>query len=62
MQQAVSLGNRLIMMHQGKIAYDFKGDAKKHLKVQDLLQLFDQLRKKDNIDLAVTNLLTDIYV
>lgn len=62
MQQAVNLGDRIIMMHQGKVAYDFKGDEKKHLKVQDLLLLFDELRKKDNIDVAVANLLTEIYV
>jgi putative tryptophan/tyrosine transport system ATP-binding protein len=62
MQQAVNLGDRIIMMHQGKVAYDFKGDEKKHLKVQDLLVLFDELRKKDNIDVAVANLLTEIYV
>lgn len=62
MQQAVNLGDRIIMMHQGKVAYDFKGDEKKHLKVQDLLILFDELRKKDNIDLAVANLLTEIYI
>ena len=62
MQQAVNLGDRIIMMHQGKVAYDFKGDEKKHLKVQDLLVLFDELRKKDNIDLAVANLLTEIYI
>jgi putative ABC transport system ATP-binding protein len=62
MQQAVNLGDRIIMMHQGKVAYDFKGEEKKHLKVQDLLVLFDELRKKDNIDVAVANLLTEIYV
>ena len=29
MQQAVTLGDRIIMMHQGKIAYDFKDEDKR---------------------------------
>lgn len=62
MQQAVNLGDRIIMMHQGKVAYDFKGEDKKRLKVNDLLLLFDELRQKDNIDQAVASLLEDAYV
>ncbi len=62
MQQAVNLGDRIIMMHHGKIAYDFKGDEKKRLKVNDLLTLFDELRRKDNIDPAVASLLEEYYV
>ena len=62
MQQAVNLGNRIIMMHQGKVAYDFKGEEKKRLKVKDLLTLFDELRRKDNIDPAVAALLEENYV
>ena len=45
MQQAVNLGDRIIMMHQGKVAYDFSGVDKKRLKVSDLLTLFDELRR-----------------
>lgn len=62
MQQAVNLGDRIIMMHHGKIVYDFKGDEKKRLKVNDLLTLFDELRQKDNIDPAVASLLEEYYV
>jgi putative tryptophan/tyrosine transport system ATP-binding protein len=62
MQQAVNLGDRIIMMHQGKIAYDFRGEDKKRLRVNDLLTLFDDLRRKENIDPAVTALLMDQYV
>jgi putative ABC transport system ATP-binding protein len=62
MQQAVNLGDRIIMMHQGKIAYDFRSDEKKRLKVNDLLTLFDELRQKDNIDPAVAALLEENYV
>jgi putative ABC transport system ATP-binding protein len=62
MQQAVNLGDRIIMMHQGKVAYDFRGEDKKRLKVNDLLTLFDDLRQKDNIDPAVATLLEEYYV
>lgn len=62
MQQAVNLGDRIIMMHQGQVAFDFKGEEKKRLKVNDLLALFDELRRKDNIDPAVAALLEANYV
>ncbi len=62
MQQAVSLGDRIIMMHHGKVAYDFNGEAKKRLKVNDLLALFDELRRKDNIDQGVAEMLKAQYI
>jgi putative ABC transport system ATP-binding protein len=62
MQQAVNLGDRLIMMHQGRIKYDFNGEEKKRLKVPDLLSLFDELRRKDRIDTGVAELLVNNYV
>ncbi len=62
MQQAVNLGDRIIMMHQGKVAYDFRGEEKKRLKVNDLLTLFDELRQKDNIDPSVAALLEECYI
>ena len=62
MQQAVNLGDRIIMMHQGQVAFDFRGEEKKRLKVNDLLALFDDLRRKDNIDPGVAVLLEEVYV
>jgi putative ABC transport system ATP-binding protein len=62
MQQAVNLGDRIIMMHQGRIKYDFRGEEKKRLKVTDLLSLFDELRRKDQIDNGVAELLIGNYV
>jgi len=62
MQQAVNLGDRIIMMHQGKIKYDFRDEEKRRLKVPDLLALFDELRRKDQIDNSVAELLTSNYV
>ena len=40
MKDAIAIGNRLIMMNDGKIIYDVSGEEKKNLKVQDLLDLF----------------------
>ena len=38
MRDAIRLGNRLIMMNQGKIIYDVEGEEKKNLTVEDLLK------------------------
>ena len=40
MQDAIDVGNRLIMMYNGTIIYDVKGEEKKNLKVSDLLAKF----------------------
>lgn len=42
MKDAIRLGNRLIMMHEGRIIYDVAGEAKKQLKVSDLLAKFEE--------------------
>lgn len=41
MKDAIRLGNRLIMMHEGQIIYDIQGEDKKNLKVEDLLKKFE---------------------
>ncbi len=40
MKDAIRLGNRLIMMNNGKIIYDISGEEKKKLEVSDLMELF----------------------
>ncbi len=40
MQDAINHGNRLIMMHEGKIILDIQGEEKKNLTVENLLQKF----------------------
>ena len=42
MKDAIRMGNRLVMMHEGRIIYDVDGDEKKQLKVEDLLRKFEQ--------------------
>ncbi len=42
MQDAIDVGNRLIMMYEGRIIYDVRGEEKKNLKVADLLKKFEE--------------------
>ena len=41
MRDAIRYGNRLIMMNEGRIVYDVRGDEKKNLEVSDLLKKFE---------------------
>ncbi len=43
MNDAIRLGNRLIMMHEGHVIFDVSGEEKKALTVPDLLQKFEQV-------------------
>lgn len=43
MKDAIRLGNRLIMMHEGRVIYEVSGEEKKQLKVTDLLEKFEQV-------------------
>lgn len=42
MKDAIQYGNRLIMMHEGRIIYDVAGEEKKNLQVEDLLRKFEE--------------------
>ena len=42
MRDAITHGNRLIMMYDGRVVVDIEGEAKKKLTVEDLLKLFSQ--------------------
>lgn len=42
MAHAITYGNRLIMMNNGRIIYDVKGEEKKRLTVDDLLVKFEE--------------------
>ena len=50
MAAAIKHGNRLVMMNNGQIIYDVKGDEKKNLTVDMLLQKFEEVSgsKLDN--------------
>lgn len=43
MRDAIAYGNRLVMMNEGRIVIDIKGEEKKKLTVEDLLQKFEEV-------------------
>ena len=43
LRYAVEYGNRLLMMHQGNIILDKKGEEKENLSVEQLLGLFNEI-------------------
>ena len=47
MKDAITHGNRLIMMNAGKIIFDASGEEKKRLTVQDLLVKFEEAGGED---------------
>ncbi|WP_313421868.1 ABC transporter ATP-binding protein [Brevibacterium casei] len=55
MEQAIALGNRLIMMHEGRIIYEADAEAKKTLTVETLLGEFSKLKGASLGDRALLN-------
>lgn len=49
MKDAINIGNRLIMMNDGKIIYDVSGEEKKKLTTADLLEKF-KITSGDELD------------
>ena len=43
MKDAIAHGNRLVMMHEGRVIYDVSGEEKKNLQVKDLLARFEEV-------------------
>jgi putative ABC transport system ATP-binding protein len=62
MAQAVSLGDRLIMMHRGQVIEDLRGAEKRRLRVDDLLARFEEVRRADRLDESAAELLRARYV
>ncbi|WP_240372309.1 ABC transporter ATP-binding protein [Brevibacterium zhoupengii] len=55
MEQAIALGNRLIMMHEGEIIYQASAEEKKSLTVKTLLGEFSKLKGATLGDRALLN-------
>jgi putative ABC transport system ATP-binding protein len=56
MRQALDYGNRIVMLHQGRIMLDVSGSERASMKPEDLLQHF---RRKEGEELADDQLLLD---
>lgn len=62
MQQAASLGDRLIMMHQGKVLLTLEGAQKKRVRPEELLARFEEVRRADLLDESAAEMLARCYV
>jgi putative ABC transport system ATP-binding protein len=62
MQQAANLGERLIMMHRGRVLHDFRGADKCRLRPEDLLGRFEEVRRGELLDESAAELLELTYI
>lgn len=62
MQQASHLGERLIMMHRGRIIHDIRGAEKRRLRAEDLMARFEDVRRSDQLTESAAELLRRSYV
>lgn len=62
MQQAVNLGDRIIMIYKGKLIHDFGGAEKRSLRVRDLYELFEDIKRREMIDPGASEILKANYV
>lgn len=62
MQQAVNLGDRIVMLHHGRVAHDFRGAEKSRLRPEDLVDRFHEIRARELLDERAAALLRASYV
>jgi putative tryptophan/tyrosine transport system ATP-binding protein len=60
--QATQFGDRVLVMHRGRVVHDIAQPRRQRLAESDLLQLFDQLRWTDRLDEAAARMLREVYV
>ena len=49
MRQALQMGNRLVMLHRGRIILDIRGEEKKALSQEDLVARFYDIQTEDAV-------------
>ncbi|HKR64204.1 MAG TPA: ATP-binding cassette domain-containing protein [Thermoanaerobaculia bacterium] len=62
MQQAATLGDRIVMMNQGSVYADYSGAHRRHIRAEDLIRRFDEIRRDERLDASAAELLRDAYV
>src|SRR2546425_4957935 len=62
MQQAVHLGDRIIMMHRGEVLHDLRGTERARVRPEDLLHRFEEIRRRERLDAATAEMLRQNYV
>lgn len=53
MRQALDIGDRTLMLHQGKVVLDVAGEERKGMQIADLLAMFEQVRGEEITDDAL---------
>lgn len=53
MRQALDVGDRTIMLHQGKVVLDVSGEQRRGMDVKDLLEMFEKVRGEKLADDAL---------
>jgi putative ABC transport system ATP-binding protein len=62
LSQAARLGDRVLMMHRGRVVHDYSGIRKRRLRVEDLMALFDEVRGAELLDESTAAMLARSYV
>ena len=62
MQQAVNLGDRIVMMYKGEVLHDLSGSEKQRARPEDLLQRFEDVRRREQLDGTVAEMLRKNYI
>jgi putative ABC transport system ATP-binding protein len=62
MHQAANLGDRLLMMHRGRVIHDVGGAEKRRLRPEDLLARFEEVRRGELLDPGAAEVLREAYV
>ena len=62
MQQAATLGDRIVMMNQGSVLADYSGTARRHVRAEDLVRRFDEIRRDEQLDASAAEMLRESYV
>jgi len=53
MRQALDVGDRTVMLHQGRVVLDVSGDQRRGMDVSDLLAMFERVRGEQLADDAL---------
>ena len=62
MTQAATLGDRIVMMNQGSVLADYAGAQRRHVRVEDLVRRFEEIRRDEQLDLPAAEMLRQMYV
>lgn len=62
MQQAVSLGDRIVMLNRGRVVHDFEGTSRRRLRPEDLVDRFEEIRRRELLDESAAAVLRAQYV